>query len=424
MKSKNSSGFKEKIKNLFAPKKVKISSNYGAKLLELNKAIYTTSFGQDIYLSDIVKTAAHRIAEEISKAELRSVIRKANDKTVKYNDDDYNFIFQTEFNPLMTSRPFLYKLAWQLVKNCNAYIYQVYDEIDIKGSNLVKRVPREFWILDPSEVTIYDNGVEWRIEFTNGEVSIDMPYAEIIHIRWKFGENAFKGGNSSGKFDTRSLLGNLQKLHVVKECATKNMQTSLSTKGVITMNGVADADRREITREELENHLLNSQMGFLITDLESHFTPLNINVSDIPTNALNFIRDEVLYPYGVSIPILTGKFTDEEFSAFYQTVLEGIFKELAETFTVRLFTKKQLKEGYRIQVYDRFVQSLSFATRLKIVEMVNPSNLLNRSEQRELLGYEPDNGPDRVSLNYINASIADAYQLKQKTNSENEEGDT
>lgn len=422
MKSKRSS-LKERIKNFFAPKKLKVSSNFGAKLLEINKPIYTTNFGQDVYLSDIVKTAAHRIAEEVSKAELRSIIKRANDKSIKYNDDDYNFIFETMFNPLMTSRSFMYKLAWQLVKNCNAYVYQVYDEVPISGTNLIKRVPKEFWILDPTEVTIYENEVEWRIEFTNGEYKIDLPYEDIIHIRWKYGEHSTKGGNIFGKFDTRELLGNLQKLHIVKECATKNMQTALSTKGVITMQAIADADRKKITRDELEQHLLDSELGFLVTDLESNFTPLNINVSDIPTNALNFIRDEVLYPYGVSIPILTGKFTDDEFSAFYQTTLEGIFKEIGEVFTVRLFTKKQLKAGYRIYVYDKFVQSLSYQTRIKVVELVNPSNLLNRAEQRALLGFEPDNGPDRVSLNFINANIADNYQLNQINDTSKKEGD-
>ena len=36
-------------------------------------------------------------------------------------------------------------------------------------------------------------------------------------------------------------------------------------------------------------------------------------------------------------------------------------------------------------------------------------------EQRELLGYEPDEDPDRVSLNYIDTSIANQYQLTNKT---------
>ena len=98
----------------------------------------------------------------------------------------------------------------------------------------------------------------------------------------------------------------------------------------------------------------------------------------------------------------------------YQTAIEGILAAISEAFTVSIFTQKQLRAGYKIKVYDRFVQSLSFATRMKIVEMANPSNLLKRMEQRELLGYEPDEDPDRVSLNYIDTSIANQYQLVNK----------
>ena len=193
------------------------------------------------------------------------------------------------------------------------------------------------------------------------------------------------------------------------------MVASLSIKGLLSMKTVADADKKTLRRDEFENHILDSKYGILATDFESDFTPININASDIPSNVLNFVKDELLYPFGVSLPILTGKFTDDEYSAFYQTTIEGILVAISEAFTVGIFTQKQLRAGYKIKVYDRFVQSLSFATRMKIVELANPSNLLKRMEQRELLGYEPDEDPDRVSLNYIDTSIANQYQLINKT---------
>ena len=36
--------------------------------------------------------------------------------------------------------------------------------------------------------------------------------------------------------------------------------------------------------------------------------------------------------------------------------------------------------------------------------------MLSRDERRELLGYDPDGQPTRVSLNYIDVDLANKYQ--------------
>lgn len=402
----------EKIKKILGiNKNAPISNKYLSKLISLKDPVIS-NFGADIYLSDIVKTAVHRISEEVSKAYLRSVIEKIDTKgNIKVNNDDFNFIFSTKFNEFMTSRDFMYKITYLLVKNCNAYIYPVFQEFEIPGTNKVKRKYLGFYPLDPQEVNIYENDTEYRIELAGNGIRLDMPYADIIHIRWKYGAHPTKGGNEVGNFDARALLGNLQVLHTIKECIPKSMVSSLGLKGMLSMKTVADADKKNIGRDEFEKHMFDSKYGIIATDYDASFTPINISSTDIPTNILSFIQQEILYPFGVSLPILCGKFTDDEYSAFYQTAIEGILESISQAFTVNLFTETQLREGFKIKVYDRFVQSLSFQTRLKIVELVNPSNLLKRAEQRELLGYEPDNEPDRVSLNFVDTKIANQYQL-------------
>lgn len=157
--------------------------------------------------------------------------------------------------------------------------------------------------------------------------------------------------------------------------------------------------------------MFDSKYGIVATDYESEFTPINIAAADIPTNMLSFIRDEILAPFGVSLPIWLGKYTDDEFAAFYQTAVEGILASIAEAFKITLYTEKQLAYGHKIKYYDRLVQSLSLARRMEIVKMTQEDALLSRPERRELLGYEPDDQPTRVSLNYIDVSHATDYQL-------------
>lgn len=126
---------------------------------------------------------------------------------------------------------------------------------------------------------------------------------------------------------------------------------------------------------------------------------------------MTYLRDEILSPFGVSLPIYLGKYTDDEYTAFYQTAVEGLLIEIAEAMKIVLFTPRQLAYGHTIKYYDKLVQSLSFSRRQEIAEMTKDDALLSRDERRELLGYEPDGQPTRVSLNYIDVSIANQYQI-------------
>lgn len=248
-----------------------------------------------------------------------------------------------------------------------------------------------------------------------------MPYSDVIHIRHSYGANKYLGGASDGTADNRDLLSNLQTMHIIKESIPKALEASLSLKGILSMKTVADADKKTVTREEFENHLFDSKYGIVATDYESDFTPINISATDIPTNILAFLRDEILSPFGVSLPIYLGKYTDDEYTAFYQTAIEGILIEIQQAMKVVLFTDRQLSYGHTIKFYDKLVQSLSFDRRQQIAEMTKEDALLSRDERRELLGYEPDGEPTRVSLNYIDTNIANQYQLENLKTSKSQE---
>ena len=223
-------------------------------------------------------------------------------------------------------------------------------------------------------------------------------------------------------------MENLTTLHVIKEAIPKSLEASLSLKGILSMKTVADVDKKHVTRDEFENHLFDSKYGIVATDYESEFTPINISATDIPSNILSFIRDDILSPFGVSLPIYLGKYTDDEYTAFYQTAVEGILISIVEAMKITLFTPRQLSYGHTVKYYDKLVQSLSFARRQEIAALTKDDALLSRDERRELLGYEPDGQPTRVSLNFIDASIANEYQMqalesKKKITKEKDDGE-
>ena len=377
-----------------------------------------SSFGNDIQANDIVKTAIHRVAEAVSKCELKSIVEKYDPvlrrRSIEVANDDINAAFTSRVNPLCGLKDFLYKVTYLLLIHKNCFIYWAYDEVPIEGTKYVRRVTRGFYPIEAANVKLYMQNGEMRVELTSTDNSIvlDLPYSDVIHIRHSYGANKFLGGNAEGKADNRDLLSNLQTMHIIKEAIPKSLEASLSLKGILTMRTVADADKIKITRDEFEQHLFDSKYGIVATDYESDFAPININATDIPSNILTLLRDEILSPFGVSLPIYLGKYTDDDYTAFYQTAIEGILIEIATAMKIVLFTPRQLSYGHTIKFYDKLVQSLSFDRRQKIAEMTKEDALLSRDERRELLGYEPDGEPTRVSLNYIDTSIANQYQLE------------
>jgi Phage-related protein len=387
------------------------ASNYN-RIINANSVVFS-SFGKDVTASDIVKTAVHRVAEEVSKCSLKSVVEMQNPRRIVVADDDINAVLSARVNPLCGLKDFLYKVAYITLLNRNCFIYWAYDEVPIKDTDSVRRVTRGFYPIECASIKLYYQNGEMRAELTgnNGAIVLDLPYSDLIHVRLGYGANQYLGGDTGGRADFRAMLGNLQTLSVIKESVPKALEASLSLKGILSMKTVADADKKQITRTEFESHLFDSKYGIVATDYEADFQPINISATDIPSNILSFLRDEILSPFGVSLPIYLGKYTDDEYTAFYQTAVEGLLLEIAEAFKITLFTPRQLAYGRSIKYYDKIVQSLSFARRQAIAEMTKDDALLSRDERRELLGYDPDGEPTRVSLNYIDVSIANQYQL-------------
>jgi len=113
------------IKNLFRGKE----SKYYAWLT--NAEPIFTSFGHDIYMSDFVNNAIDRVASEISKIEIKSVVERGD--TIIVQNDDITRLFRCRPNPLQTTSDFLANVEWLRRKFCNAFIYPQYELIEVNG---------------------------------------------------------------------------------------------------------------------------------------------------------------------------------------------------------------------------------------------------------------------------------------------------
>ncbi len=409
-------GLKNIMNYLYGGNKTIFQQN--SKIINANRPLFSID-DRDIYAYDIIDTCDHRIATAVSKCLFQLVTIDSKSKKVSIEKDSLNDLFEGRMNPLCTSHDFFYKLTRLLLKNEDAFVYPQYTKSFIKNKEVRKY--KAFYIIEKATIKIYSTDKELRIQFSDGSgQEFDMPYDNIIHIRYKYSTNTFYGGSGAGK----DILNHLKTMNVIIESIPKSIEAGLQINGILTMRSVADADKKELTRSEFEDHLINSKYGIVATDYESDFTPININPKDIPENVLTFIREEILASKNMSMPIYLGKYTDEEFMAWYDTTIEDILLALTQAFNVVLLTPEERLDGKRIKSYDRRVQSLSIATRMRLLELAMPSALLDRAEQRELIGYQPDGGPERSSLNWIENTIANEYQLQKIAKGGKSDGQT
>ena len=154
--------------------------------VSLNAPLWTSSFGNDVYTSDIVIACIHAIAEECSKMVVKSI--KVKDGVVVQNEDDLNKLFDYRPNPLMTMKDLLYWITWRLETRYNAFIFPEKEIITYADGTQKERIIALYPIDSVGESIVYNEQENrYYLNFTmrsGGEYQV--PYDIIMHLRKHF----------------------------------------------------------------------------------------------------------------------------------------------------------------------------------------------------------------------------------------------
>lgn len=396
----------------FLKKKVQ---NEVFQILNDGRAIFH-DFGNDVYLSDQVNNCINRIAEEIGKIDVVSVVDKTS--SIAKQNDEISRLFRYHPNPLQTTQDFLSSVEWLRRKDMNAFIYPQYDIIT-NSQGMQQRFYTAFWPLNPSgiEIGLDNSGKVWEIKFyfTTGD-SYMLPYSDIVHLKWRRGKNmVIGGGNDCGMTDTKDLLQSVQTLDKTLQALPKSLESALKINGVYHAKTLVDAEKLNKQRQEFENHIQQSTTGIIATDLSGEFTPVHMTPPQIDSEVMKYLKGIIQQRYGISEAILSGNYTAEEHGAFYQSCIENFITEFEHAMTACLFSAREQDLGHRIKCYYRKVDYMTTQSKIEFATMANNTGLLTLNQIAEMFGYEPFEGGDRrlQSLNFVNTNIVDNYQLNQ-----------
>lgn len=400
------------VKNLFS--KDDRSQMQYAKMLNGFSPVFS-QFGQNIYASDVVQMCIDKIATECSKLQPKHIRTDPNEMQVTVKSS-LNRLLKFAPNELMTTRDFIEKIIWLLLMNYNSFIYPMY-ELKQDGRGNYFREYKAFYPLNPTTVTFLQDTtgklfVEMR--FANGD-SFTLAYSDVIHLRKKFSMNDIMGGGLNGQPDNAALLKVLEINDTVLQGLGKAIKTSLSIRGILKINTMLEDEKQKKERDRFEAAIASGATGILPMDLKGEYHPITVDPKLIDKDTLEFLQSKILNWYGVSVPILTGDFTDEQYQAFYEQTLEPIIISLGQAFSKVVFTQRELDVGNEIVFYPQMLLFTNTKNKIAVADILGNRGALTNNELLSLFGYPPYEGGNvrNMSLNYIDVAISNDYQLKR-----------
>lgn len=358
-----------------------------------------SQFGNNIYASDVVQQAIYSIVTELKKLDPTHVRKVSNSEYTPVNGTIQNVLDNP--NPLMTTSDFIEKIVWNLMLNYNSFVYPVWN-----GTTLESLYP-----LQPKYVEFLKDGsnrLYAKMRFGNGYEST-IPYENLIHIRYKYSVSEYMGGDESGQPNNSPLLETLKINDTLLKGLAKSLNIQTSVNGIIKYKTMLNTEEQMKRISEFEEKLKTNQSGFLATDIQSEFVPIQKQVQLLDATTLEFIDRKILRTFGCSIAIINGDYTKEQYEAFYQKTLEPIIKSLNQAFTKGIFTTREIN-GFnnKIIFYAKELIFMTNSEKLNLANLLVDSGSCYKNELRTMFGLKP--------LVELEGQLAES---SNKTNAEN-----
>ena len=377
-----------------------------------------SQWGTNIYASDVVQQALKCIVDEYKKL-IPTHIRLNGSDPIPVAGNLQEVL--NDPNPLMTTSEFLEKTAWLLLLNYNAFIIPTYYTWIDEKTGAERRRYEALYPIKPTQVDFIEDAsgkLFVTFWFENAEKTT-IAYEDVIHIKYNYSVSQYMGGNECGQPDHAALLATLELNNTLLQGVAKAMKASYAVNGVVKYNTLMDDGRTTAALAELERKLQNNESGFLPLDLKADFTPLEHKSEIVNGETLRFIDEKILRNWGISLPILTGDFTKEQYEAFYQKAIEPLVVSTSQAFTKKLFTRRERSFGNAVKLYPKDLIFMSISQTLEMINILSPTGALFENEKRTALGLKPLPELENkryMSLNWIDANNAAQYQTGANVN--------
>lgn len=382
----------------FLKKKEKKQVLFYAPTMGGNIPFYS-SFGDNVYASDIIVQSIRCKANEFKKLEPRH-LRMADGYLLPVTDSSIAKVLNRP-NEYMTTADFLEKITILLELNKNVFIYPSW--YMTKGG---QKYYTGLYPLKPTTVEYLTNEsgkLFIHMRFANG-YETTLPNDDIIHWRKDYGVNDYFGGGMFGGNDNTGLLTMLKRYDQLTQSIAKALEISCAINGIVKYNTYHGDEKLEENRVNFEEALKKNKSGILFTDLATEYTHIPRDVKLVDSETVKFFYETILRANGTSLAILNGDYTKAQKEAYYEHALEADIKSLGQAMSRTMFSERETSFGNEIVFYPNDINFMSMENKIAFAQIAMPSGSLLKDEFRELFGYPPlpDGQGQVISQGYNN----------------------
>ena len=354
------------------------------ELVEGNKAVFTPYKG-DFYNDPDVLACVDAIARNGAKMHPRHIrnyfSKEENREKLENVKSSLYKLLAKQPNEIQNAYKFYYQIITQLELYNNALIYVMKDN-DLKITGLYPLCYNEIKFYE------YQDKVWLKIKFGRSKERF-VPYNDCIHLTRFVGDDGLFGGS------TLPIRKVLDIKHILDEGIINAIKTTQSIKGIVkTSKSLLKPEDVKKMRDQFVNDFINTRnnkSGIGGLDGTSEFIPVKIEPKTASDEQVKEIDDKVLKYFGISENIITSNYSEDEWNAFYESVLEPIGLQMSLEFSNKLFTPTEKAFGNEILFESNRLQYASNKTKIELIRYA--SNIMTINEQREVFNLAPvENG--------------------------------
>ena len=346
------------------------------------------AFSRDATVRSIIDC----IARHCSKLKPMHVIT-AEGKTELAKDLDYNFLLQYRPNPYMSTADFLYKIVSKVYLLGNCFIKIVRDD----SGNVTALYPLDFSMMQLKEV-----GGELYCMFTFADGHrANISYNDVVHIRRNYASQEILGDNPSDILAREVAL-----LNTCKKSIENEVKNATAMRGYLKYTTMVKEKDKAKAAQDFNSIANNNGIGVL--DADAEYIDLSAKPVSANKEQLEFLRQDIYRAFGISEKILNGDYDENQWQAFFESVIEPLAIQLGLELTTKLFSRAQVALGNRIVVDENRLQYASIEHKADIAYKLLPQGILTIDEAREMLNMPPCGDPELGGKHFMTLNNTEA----------------
>jgi len=353
------------------------------KILDDSKAVFTPYKG-DFRNDADVRAIVDAIARNGAKMHPRHI--RNNDNGMENIKGSLYRILAKQPNELQNAYQFYYQVITNLELYNDSFIYI---QRDLKSNKVTGLYPLDF---SEGKLYEYEGNIFVKFKFGRSKERF-VPYDSCIHLTRYVGEDGLFGGKIT------PIIKILSMKHIMDEGMINAIKTTQNIRGIVksTKAMLKPEDVKKMRDQFVDDFVRNSnKSGIGGLDATTEFTPVKIEPTTASDSQIKIIDNKLLSYFGVNDNIIQSKYSEDEWNAFYESVLEPIGLQMSLEFSNKIFTPTEKYFGNEIIFESNRLQYASNSTKIQLLRF--GTNIMTQNELREVFNLAPREGGDVILI--------------------------